>query len=198
MKNYVQIGTNNGNDSFKLFVQTLEERANIFLIEPNSGLINDIHESYKHLKANHNIVVLNNGIVHEKNFTNTIFVYDDPNMHALSSIVDRKSFPFSRKSLNFFPLTFSEFCSQYNVAAIELLCIDTEGYDYSILDSINFDEIQIKVIECEKWPYDEDSSSLIKTGPSFFQNYLLPKMTNRYSVIECTRDGMTTHLFTLK
>jgi hypothetical protein len=37
------------------------------------------------------------------------------------------------------------------------------------VNSIDFNNIEIKKIECEVWPYDQDSTEDIQTGPTFLQ-----------------------------
>lgn len=46
-------------------------------------------------------------------------------------------------------ITFNELLTTYNANKIDLLQVDTEGYDYNIIDMINFDEIKPLVIRFE-------------------------------------------------
>lgn len=177
MKNYIQIGTNQGNDDFFGMVQRIEEKSNIFLIEPIKNLIPKIEECYNNLKEKHNIIILNNGIVTDKNI-NKLNVYLDYGDMALSSIINRKSYENIVNTIDFNPLTFDELCETYDIKEIELLYIDTEGYDYTIINSIDLDKINISNIICEIWDYDIDSSDEIKTGPTFFNETILSKMIN--------------------
>jgi len=45
--------------------------------------------------------------------------------------------------------TFSDICEKYSICEIDYLFIDTEGYDYKIINSINFSDIQINKIKFE-------------------------------------------------
>lgn len=177
MKNYIQIGTNQGNDDFFNIVKNIKEKSNIFLIEPIKTLIPIIENNYNGLKEYHNIIILNNGIVTDKNI-NKIIIYQDSGDFALSSIIERKSYQNAVDSVEFEPLTFQELCETYNIKEIELLYIDAEGYDYTIINSIDLNQINIRTLVCEKWDYDIDSSDFIRTGPIFFNETIIPKMKN--------------------
>jgi FkbM family methyltransferase len=177
MKNYIQIGTNQGNDDFFNIVKKIEGKANIFLIEPIKDLIPKIEECYDSLKESHNIFILNNGIVTDKKI-NRLNIYLSNGDMALSSILNRKSYEDIVGVIDFNPLTFEELCETHNIKEIELLYIDTEGYDYTIINSIDLYEIKISKIICEKWDYDIDSTDEIRTGPTFFNETILPKMIN--------------------
>jgi FkbM family methyltransferase len=49
-------------------------------------------------------------------------------------------------------LVFNDLVEKYNINEIEYLFIDTEGYDYQIIKSIDFNEIKInKVIIDEQY-----------------------------------------------
>ena len=177
MKNYIQIGTNQGNDDFFNIVKNIKEKSNIFLIEPIKTLIPIIENNYNGLKEYHNIIILNNGIVTDKNI-NKIIIYQDSGDFALSSIIERKSYQNAVDSVEFEPLTFQELCETYNIKEIELLYIDAEGYDYTIINSIDLNQINIRTLVCEKWDYDIDSSNFIRTDPIFFNETIIPKMKN--------------------
>ena len=99
--------------------------------------------------------------------------------------------------MQFEPITFEELCRETNIDKedIEELHIDTEGYDYTILNLIDFSQWKIKKVYAEVWPHDEDSTATIKTGPLFFRETILPKMNLYYSLHEETMDLMPTHVF---
>ena len=174
MKNYVQIGTNNGNDDFMEIIKKLNTRSRIILIEPLSKLIDIIKECYSSLAEKHDINILNIGIVSNKKI-NTLYEYDGSFDFALSSVIKRNSFDCISSSITFEPFTLQEVCDTFEINKIELLYIDTEGYDYEILNSLDLNKLDIYEIICEKWNYDIDSSDSIKTGPMYFNNVILEK-----------------------
>lgn len=193
MKTYIQIGTNDGNDEFKKRIEQLKNKSNVYLIEPNSDLISKIEENYKSLKEIHNVFILNVGIVSHKGINE---LYTDLNYSGFSSVINRKSHNLSSK-IQFTPLTFQELCDTNNISNIELLYIDTEGYDYTILNSIDFKTVNIKKIICELWPYDIDSDDNILTGPTFFNNVIKLKMeNNNYQINLIKIENMDSYDFT--
>lgn len=201
MKTYIQIGANKGNDTFYQRIQKLNSRSRVILIEPNSSLIQKLIECYKPLQNFHDIIILNVGIVHDKSI-NKLVTYGKTSSNiidGLSSVIERKSCPEWPKQylIDFVPMTFNELCTTYQINEIENLYIDTEGYDYTIIDNINLEDCIIHKIECEKWSHDSDSSSDIKTGPSFFENVLKPKLLQKYSMTEEIHEDMLTHVFIL-
>jgi len=177
MKNYIQIGTNKGNDDFMSIMKNLDEKSRIIHIETQPELIELIETSYCELKEIHDITILNVGIVVDKKI-NTLYKYKNDTDSALTSIIDRKSVDLESEEIKFKPLTFQELCDNFCIYDIDLLFIDTEGYDYEIINSIDFSKVNIAEIICEKWPFDIDSSDDIKTGPSYFNNVLLKKLSN--------------------
>jgi FkbM family methyltransferase len=182
MKTYIQIGTNNGDDDFFKLVSDLTEKTNIILIEPQSDLIPIIESNYKGLMDKHNITILNNGVVHDKTI-NSLYKYDETTNGVLSSVIHRKSYDSVVDSINFEPITISEICEKYKIDKIDLLFIDTEGYDYTIINSLDLDKLNITEIICEIWPYDIDSNDIIVTGPTYFNDVIIPKL-NDYTLIK--------------
>jgi FkbM family methyltransferase len=188
MKNFVQIGSNIGNDYFYRFCKN-EPRSNIYLIEPNIKIFELLKENYKSILDLHNILFFNNGIITEEtNFLNKLYLYGE-NDGGLSSLLNRKSWQHVSETIDFNPITFNDFCKETNLNHIDLLFIDTEGFDYTILNSIDLNVIDIKTIIFEKWPYDNDDlNNNIKTGPSYL-NEVLKKYKN-YSLSSLNVDGM--------
>jgi FkbM family methyltransferase len=199
MKNYIQIGANIGYDNFFEIIQKLETKSNVFLIEPNSNLIEKLTECYKCLRQKHNIIIINAGIVHDLEVCK-LYVPQPPYTDMHSSVINRHGINNDNVAncIEFKPIKLNDFFVDNNISEVELLSIDTEGYDYTILDSINLDNIIIRNIECEYWSYDNnDINDLIKIRPSTFSK-IQKKFSNIYNITEDTRDGMLTHIFTFK
>ena len=57
--------------------------------------------------------------------------------------------PFFAVPANIKIVTFDDIIKKYNINEIEYLFIDTEGYDYQIIRSINFNKIKINRIKFE-------------------------------------------------
>lgn len=174
MKTFIQIGTNNGDDDFYNIVSKLSEKSKIILIEPQSDLVSLIEKKYNKISNLHEIIILNNGVVHDKKI-NVLYKYEETTNGVLSSVISRKSHDYVKGTISFEPITISEICEKYDITKIDLLFIDTEGYDYMIMDSLDLNRLDISEIICEIWPYDIDSNETIKTGPEFFNQIITPK-----------------------
>lgn len=189
MKNFVQIGANVGNDYFYNFCVG-QEKSNIYLIEPNGQIFDQLKKNYKSLMDVHNVLFFNNGIVTEETKSvDKLYLYNEDS--GLASIINRKSYQHVSSVINFNPITFEEFCNNNNISDIELLFIDTEGFDYAILDSIDLNKINIKSIIFEKWPYEQDDiDDKVKTGQHYLDEVL--KKYKEYSFTELffPNDGM--------
>ena len=177
MKTFIQIGTNNGDDDFFNIVYNLNEKSKIILIEPQTDLIPLIEKKYSKFLNVHEIIILNNGVVHDKKI-NTLYKYKETTNGVLSSVINRKSYNHVTGTINFEPITISEICEKYNINKINLLFIDTEGYDYMIIDSLDLTKLDIDEIICEIWIYDIDSEGSIVTGPKFFNDKIVSKLVN--------------------
>jgi FkbM family methyltransferase len=102
----------------------LLEPSKIVLIEPNKFLIDDLKNCYEPLNEKHNILIFNNGIVHETSL-DTLVLYG--NSDQLSSILVRKSHPHNTGSIKFEGITFEQMCRRAEIDEIQELQIDTEG-----------------------------------------------------------------------
>lgn len=195
MKNYIQIGTNKGNDNFKTIISNLEERSQVILIEPNMNLIKIIESDYLSLKDKHNIIILQKAITTENKKVELYFWGADEH----SSLIKRKSILIDPKEImEVEGINFNFLCNEMNIIDIECLQIDTEGMDYEIINSIDFQKLDIKTIIFEKWSFDNDDlNEQYETGPSFLNNILKPKLIN-YNWSEIKHDSMYNFVLTKK
>jgi hypothetical protein len=134
------------------------------------------------------------GIVHDKKIKKFIIYPSSVN----NSFINRNHFIKSNNIKNIDTITFDELCSKYNINNIKKLSIDCEGYDYSLINSIDFLKYKIEEINCEIWPHDYDSTTEIPTGPYFFENTLKPKILQFYTISDYEIDGMPSYKFELK
>lgn len=194
MKTYIQIGANKGGDTFFKKMRALTEPSKIVLVEANALLIPALEKNYAGLKDKHTVLIFNNGLVHDPAI-NTLILHGK---HVLSSVLARKSFRHHTGSMQFSPLTFKQLFELADVAEIEELQIDVEGYDYALLESLDLSTILPRVINCEVWKHDCDSTDTIRTGPKYFKEVIQPKMEQFYTLSRTKIGGMPTHLFVLK
>lgn len=171
MQTLIQIGSNNGDDDFNRYVNSIPDKCEIYLFEPNIHLLNDLKKSYNN--SHHNIYIQNMCVTPTPIDSVELHLYDQ---NGLSSVLDRKSYNNKTGSINVDAITFNKFCEDKKIDRINYLCIDTEGLDYEILLSINLDTIEIDEILFEVWPYEnDDNNGSYSTGPT-----LLNKVFEKY------------------
>ena len=158
----VQIGTNNGNDDFNKIVKDSSPSI-VILIEPNSSLIRQIKNCYVDIN---NVFIENVAItdvdtdvvklVIPKNNINgrsvNGLVYGD----GLYSLLPMDDWGDDFDTIEAPGMSFDSLCKKYDITDIHYLQIDTEGYDSEIIKSIDFDTINIDIIQYEEWGFGED------------------------------------------
>ena len=168
---------NVGNDYFqKSIIEPLTEKCKIILIEPNVDLIPSLSDNYRELSNYHEIIIYPFGIS-TVNDNVSIFIYPES---GHSSLIKRKSHWHKTPTERRIPvITFNNMCEEFSIKQIECLMIDTEGMDYEILNSINYEEIDIQTIIFEKWPFDEDDiNGRYRTGLKFLYESVYYKLSN--------------------
>jgi FkbM family methyltransferase len=153
---FIQIGTNDGNDMFRKYVQVFNPNK-VILVEPNIDLINKIKENYSFYKGE--LVILNCAI----NTKNEDVVLYRSELHghqsAHFSLVPMNDWGNSINELikiHSKSITFDYLCSIYNIKHIDLLQIDTEGFDAEIINSIDFESVPIDLLRFEDWQFETD------------------------------------------
>jgi FkbM family methyltransferase len=161
-KVFVQIGTYDGKDLFNDLVRA-KSPSLVLLIEPNSSMNAKIQENY---------IGVNNIVI--KNCAITDQCYDTVKLVIPTSDTEKtgeNGVAYDYCNFTLLPMddwgdrfieitapsmTFNELCSKYNITHIHFLQIDTEGYDYEIIKSIDFNNVRIDVLQYEKWMFNED------------------------------------------
>jgi len=200
MKTIIQIGANIGKDDFSQMLSEINEKVRVFLIEPNSSLIFLLSINYSEIAKKHDIKILNIGIVPNPIREGYLYI-DYLDTSGCSSILKRKTLPRIHENvkLPFEAKTFDQFCIENDIKEIDLLSIDTEGCDYAIINSIDFNKWSIKKIECEVWIHENDDlNNEIPTGPTFFKEIITPKMNNYNISLKKESDGQDTYVFERK
>jgi|TARA_R110002020_G_scaffold470597_1_gene696627 FkbM family methyltransferase len=150
-KIFFQIGTNDGDDDFRLLVESYNPQKT-FLVEPWAQLYSKIHESYT--GKDYELI---EGIIHDKDDDSALIHVHESN-YGHSSLVPMATCPLSSIT----PVTvnaynFNSVCADHNITEIELLMIDTEGYDFIILNSIDFNKIKVQNIIFENFNFDTET-----------------------------------------
>jgi FkbM family methyltransferase len=155
---FVQIGANDGTSHDPIY--RLVTRSNVagLVVEPIPEYFEKLAEAYK---ARPRIIPVNKAI-HATDREVTMYRVDPampkgdlprwadgiaslhPNHHRLSGIPDSAMVAQTVPALSF-----GELVRQYGVTHIDLLQIDTEGYDFEIVKMANIDEFRPKIVSFE-------------------------------------------------
>jgi FkbM family methyltransferase len=172
-KLFVQIGTNNGKDNFRLLVAKYKPKK-VVLIEPNINLIPEIEKNYSQLKKYMEIIIINKAIFEKNDQLISLFIPAKDGIYGKSGVQpERKegNYIYNNKHFSILPMndwgdkknmieiksktiTFNQLITNLNISNIDYLQIDTEGYDCEIIKSINLEKINIKFLRYEKWNFD--------------------------------------------
>ena len=80
------------------------------------------------------------GIKFEVSFTSTTL---------LNKLITASPITETKEEINIKILVFDDLVKKYNINEIEYLFVDTEGYDYKIIKSIDFNKIKINKVKFE-------------------------------------------------
>jgi FkbM family methyltransferase len=169
---FMQIGSNDGvtSDPIYTFIKKYDWHGIMF--EPQKESFKKLFDIYQNNKK---IKLINMGIA-ETNAQYKLYKHL-PNESVKqdhsggSSLLLRKSAEFYEDEYEFIDCTtFNDVIRDYHINKIDLLVIDTEGYDMTIINSINFNLIKPKNIWFEYWPYDNDDKNNLIEFTSYNQS----------------------------
>lgn len=170
---FVQIGANDGisNDPIRKWI--IEYNWSGLMFEPQLKCFQDLKILYEN---NKNIQTINCGIAKENGKK---ILYKHSLGSGGSSLLLRKEYCSKDLFEEVDCITFEEMINIYKIKNIDLLVIDTEGYDLQILDSIDFNLIIPKNIWFEKWIHDFDDMNNINFPTSLNKNmHIVNKFTD--------------------
>jgi FkbM family methyltransferase len=162
-KIFVQIGAAMGDDDFEKDLVRRYKPSMVLLVEPQKQYHPLLKKRYEDIP---NVFYEEVAITatHEKEMT----LYHQPGWHDcyFSAVPMQKWWDEKGYICKVVvpAMRFNDLCEKWGIKEIELLEIDTEGYDMEIVKSIDFDKIKIRVIIYENW------------GPS---NDLYPNLSDR-------------------
>ena len=158
---FIQIGANDGvmNDPIYKFVQTFKGRVSGIVIEPLPDIFSDLVSNYESFP---NIKPLNCAIHNSESemllyrvkpeYMDKVPVFArgiasfDPNHWMRTSLIQDANYIQSEIVKC---VSFSQLLRDNQVSKIDLLIIDTEGYDYEILTNLDFIHIKPRIIRFE-------------------------------------------------
>jgi FkbM family methyltransferase len=159
-KVWIQIGTYDGNDKFQKMVRQ-EKPDLVILVEPNPDMNNLIRSNYVGVE---NIIIRNVAITDvNKGWVKLVYPRvtakvrpSDEKYNKLFSLLPMDDWGSDFKTLRVQSESFMELCERYGIVHIDLLQIDTEGYDVTIIKSINFEKVKINKLIYEQWNFTTD------------------------------------------
>ena len=157
--NIVQIGANDGMrfDPYRGLIEKYQ--FNGVLVEPNVVAFNKLVESYK----NQIQLLFENTAIGEKEGRMPFYMLETPDGQSrdfdVYSSLDIKSVKhfqhvFKKKKLRIKEIDVPVMCyetllKKHNIDCVSLLAIDTEGYDFEIIKTVNLDKNPPRIIEYE-------------------------------------------------
>lgn len=159
---FVQIGANDGvsHDPIYKYIEDFDWGG--IMIEPQQEPYNKLKNKYS---ENKKITTLNCAISDREedvklyNFIGSGHSID--NFTGGGTILFRESSEFDKNNYSVVPSrTFGSIIDEFNILDIDLLVIDTEGYDGMILNEIDFSKVNIRAIHFEKWPVRQRVESI--------------------------------------
>lgn len=158
---FVQIGANDGvmNDPIFKFIQNNKNRVSGFVLEPLPDIFSNLVTNYQAFPT---IKPLNLAIHNTETemllyrvkpehlskvpaFAKGIASFD-PNHWRKTSLVPDQDF---MRSEIVKCISYSQLLKEYDIDEIDLLLIDTEGYDYEILMGMDFSDVKPRIIRFE-------------------------------------------------
>ena len=149
-KPYVQIGANIGHDIFYTLCKETTPTS-ITLVEPFKECHTSLKECYKNITCDVNYECL--AIVEDD--TQSANLYSATGLKEHASIIPLQDWS-DEIVLTVDACNINELFEKYNLHDIGILFIDTEGSDARIIDSIDFDKINIDIIVYEDWSFNVD------------------------------------------
>ena len=158
----IQIGSNDGlkNDPLNKIIKN--SKSNVFLIEPDpinfKKLCNNIRK-YPMMRESF-IKTFNIGITEVDDllpfYRISNITEDDPDWYDQVGSFDENTFDMNisvienlnkrKEIVELNTLSFENFCINNGIKSVDFLHVDTEGYDYKILQTIDFNKYNVKII----------------------------------------------------
>jgi FkbM family methyltransferase len=155
-KTFMQVGVNSGNDAF-LQICKVGTPNRIILVDPHTRYNKQINQQYKKF----NYFKIDAAVATDEDIKE-IKLYHLDNEKSdyysnISTTCPMNDWNVTDDQATVVPaMTMSHIFKENTIDNIELLSIDTEGSDCSILNSINFNEININNIIFEKWGFNSE------------------------------------------
>ena len=147
----LQIGCHVGDDHvFDYVISNLEKIEKIYLLDANPKCIDISKEKYKNISC---VEFLNYAIVSDENVTNIdLYIPFNDDISAHASVLEFHLTKHGHNNINTINVeakTFNNLLNELEIDVLDRLYIDTEGLDIDIINSINFDRVNINYLMFE-------------------------------------------------
>jgi len=153
---FVQIGANDGISFDPIYNLVTKEKVSGIAIEPIPDIFNQLKNNYEKFPQ----VKLLNVAIHKDQSEMKLYRVDPLNKNYPNWTKGTPSFNKSHHKLGNIPdcdiieevvkcISFNDLLDEYSIKNIDLLQIDTEGYDSEIIKMIDFDRIKPTIISFE-------------------------------------------------
>ena len=161
MKVVIDVGAHKG--EFLSYLLKLDNIEKIYAFEPQKKIFNELLNKF----SNNKKIVLNNCAISNENGNKTIKINKLTSTSTFSEISEN-SLWFKLKNIILFSQNsiddsyqvstqkLDNYIKEKNIQRIDLLKIDTEGHDLIVLQSINLEKINVKMIKIEHKHLNKD------------------------------------------
>ena len=189
IKSFVQIGANDGKKNDPLYHRIIQYGWKGILVEPDPSNFKKLKENYSQLEG---LIFENTGIGPEHGdlpfYKINNITEREPGWYDQVGSFDKETFLENisfgkgldqRVVAEILPvIRFDELLEKYNVLQVDLLHLDTEGFDYRILRSIDFSKYNIRMVLFEsEWMTKSELKEIIRM-----------LRDHRYRVLRCGID----------
>jgi FkbM family methyltransferase len=169
---FIQIGANDGINGDPIYPFILKWNWSGIKVEPVRYIFKKLEENFKNFS---NIILENSAIAHTKNPQKFYYLKQDNNAPEWYSQLGSFSLPTILKHAQWIPdleerlmtsdvtcLTFEKLCDKHSIDSIDVVHIDTEGYDFEILKLINFERFRPAIVLYEHKHLSESDQELCR------------------------------------
>lgn len=155
----IQIGSHKGNDDLTNIIKNYDKDniEIIILVEPQSQYNNNLIDCYKDYNVKiENLVVVDNPEINKVTFFRCV----DEKDTEISSLDLKHLFKHEKSNYiesDFDCITINKLLDKYNIIELDILFIDTEGFDDRIIKSIDYEKFNIKSIFYENLHIENNS-----------------------------------------
>ena len=149
---FIQVGAHNGlkNDPINKYIK--QNGWNGILIEPQKNIFNELKENYKEFSKN---LIFENIAISSKENEIELFSSKSGNKSTAASVrkdVAKRQLKKGDKllqSIKVKSMTLKDLINKHSVKKIDLLQIDTEGYDFEVIKTLDLENFKPKIIQFE-------------------------------------------------